>query len=252
MRYALLTSLLFTMASADVMYEMDISTSGFLGLGDNTISLRHFIKGDRSRSEMKTTNAIVGVFEETIIGRLDRGVMWRLDPAAQEYTETSLAVNEGVAERAGAPSDSAMVDLQLRRTGATKDILDNQCVEFALSFSTITPEGPLQVTQTMWVPCSLDGYDEIYNFAERAAAATDFFNRVSLMGMEQKLFAALKDSLKTLRGLPLEMDACFMVPDSSLTRDTLLHTHSVVRNYAVVPITDMVFDLPADYHLREE
>jgi hypothetical protein len=75
---------------ADVMYEMTTKTTGMMGMGDSETFMRIFIKGDRSRTEVKSTSTTMGELASAYIMRLDKSVMWTIDDANKKYMETSL------------------------------------------------------------------------------------------------------------------------------------------------------------------
>ncbi len=143
-------------ASADAWVERYTRGGGVEGMGgfESTSVTVTSATAQREESTFRFTGALLSAIQrmagsgETVrITRLDRGVVWTLDPAAKTYTEAPLSAREEL-ERArrqgGGPpprerGESADVvvarnELRVEKTGATRVVSGFPCEEYLLTW----------------------------------------------------------------------------------------------------------------------
>ena len=137
----LLALLLASTAAADVTIRETTVSEGLGGFGNGTTHRTMIVSGDVSRSEDEAT--YTGRFKtlagggkprtSVSITRIDREVIWDLDPQKKTYTELTFAemremMAKGLAraDEAGREADSKDAEMtftvDVRRTGAKQDV----------------------------------------------------------------------------------------------------------------------------------
>lgn len=115
-----------TLAVADVSYvqEVEIEVGGGLSMLNSSATVVTQLSGDKSRSDSeirmksKLASLAAGNGESSEIVRLDKGVVWRLQPQQQEYQELSFSqmrqdiqrVQDSMSGAGGQAGDSMPVD----------------------------------------------------------------------------------------------------------------------------------------------
>ena len=135
-------------AWADATVESNIKFGGFKGNGayEGTTALR--IQGDRQSesSAIKFTGAIMswaaGGSENTTITRIDKGVVWVLDPKKKSYTQSPIALFKpeeptGKKEETNGEKPKVRVsksEFTVKKTGASQTINGFVCEEYLMTW----------------------------------------------------------------------------------------------------------------------
>ena len=130
---ALLTLVMALPARADVTIQQKTVSSGFAGFGGGISTETRVIAGDRAREEQTFTatgrlKTFAGKPRSSVsITRLDKELIWELDPARKEYGEMTFAdmreaMNKGMAEartQSAKPKQDEQLDFKVdvKRTG---------------------------------------------------------------------------------------------------------------------------------------
>jgi hypothetical protein len=174
-------------ACADLTIKERISTEGFMGLWSSEGMETIYLKGEMMRTESVTE--LKGMMpgrmnqeemETMTIIRLDKGVIWEVDPLESTYIETGLdRMNAGAS---GENFRFSVDTVTVARTGETREIAGRQCegIEATVTFTTRAGDGT--VTQSadvlLWMIEARD-LRELRTFWERMMDLTQ--------GMEQGL-----------------------------------------------------------------
>lgn len=135
MKEALVIILVLSMPAVvlgDLLIEEEVSSRGAMGMWDSRGTETTYIKGDKVRTDSKTT--VKGMMEammpkpeviETHIIRLDKGIIWSMQPEESTYTEMSVEDMGGI----GGDVESTMGvrEISLSRTGDTREIAGYEC-----------------------------------------------------------------------------------------------------------------------------
>jgi hypothetical protein len=224
-------------ARADVQVTQKSTSEGLGGFGDGTTTSSLVVAGDRSRSDEEFT--YTGRFK-TLVGkkprksahitRLDRELMWNLEPDKQRYTELTFAeMREQMAKAeaqmeqqsaAGAeakPQDENMTfTLDVKKTGARQDIAGFSC-EQAIITCTGKPKEPkkgeenteVRLVFDQWLSKQVPGAAEMNAFGRKFAEKLGLDSSMSSMsGMARAMYGnAMKEmakKLKDVEGYPLK------------------------------------------------
>jgi hypothetical protein len=239
-------ALLVCCASAlysDVMYEMVTTSEGVMGMKSET-NMRIFVKGDRSRTEMTAADPKGGTMTDTKIVRLDKNVIWSIDHENHQYSETKMTAETQIPQEQ--EEEIPMPELKVTRTGETKEILNRKCEEVIVTMKVEDEEGATTFKQTMWVTQDVPGYKEIQNFHKQMTGAGS--PSASMMGTNKKIYDEFQEKTAEIEGFPLEMDMEMIMDAGGMSFSFL--THSIVTNIETQPISDKVFEIPADYSLK--
>ncbi|MEO0184365.1 MAG: DUF4412 domain-containing protein [candidate division WOR-3 bacterium] len=225
---------------ADVMYEMETSSEGYMGMGEDTILVRTFVKGDRMRTEIKTKNSLLGEMEQCIITRLDRGVAWILDKDRKEFSEIPLSADSGlsVSEEIG----DSMPEIKIEKTDETKQILDILCEKYILMMKINSDNEDLEIKQIMWLGKDFCGYDEIMMFKQKMLSS---IAEPTIVGFNGKSIQELRKKISDFDGFPMEIEINLTMQNQGL--NMAFKTTSVVKKITTVPISDRVFEIPENY-----
>uniref|UniRef100_A0A7V0Z751 DUF4412 domain-containing protein n=1 Tax=candidate division WOR-3 bacterium TaxID=2052148 RepID=A0A7V0Z751_UNCW3 len=237
MKKILLIIFIFSVIYGDVMYEMETKSTGIMGLGDNVMTIRNFIKSDRMRTEMKPQSSEIDNGTFAAIIRLDKGVIWILNLENKDYVEIPL---EESGERI---SDSTVTpEFKIEKLEETKEILNIKCEKYSVSIKINSEGEKMEITQTMWMGREFPGYNEIKELNNKIQGRT---NEKGLLGIDNKLFRDLQRRISEIDGFPLEMeiDVKMQSDDSKME----LKSTSIIKKIATVPISDKVFEIPEGY-----
>ena len=233
----------------DVMYEMVVTTEGLLGMVSEEITMRVFIKGDCSRMEMTTKNAMAAERDSEeniiIITRLDKGVIWTLDDDNEEYSENKIdELTDSVAiEEEGLKIEIS--EIKVEKTGNKKMILESECEEVVISMDIENDEDAMHLSQTMWVTQDVPGYEELDNFTKKMAEFNISPFSLNASG-EDEFTEQFREKINSVEGFPLEVSLL-------MTMDLLSFSmKSLITNIDSIPIHNKVFEIPVGYSLREE
>jgi len=148
-----LVTLLAGPALADLKMESVTRTSMLTGLGTTEVNAVTQYQGEK-RAEDHTTKMVGGLGgviagkpqTSTEITRLDKDVIWDLNPPKKTYTERPIAlpaVTETIAERRqsgpdqGKPYKNCEVGVEVTKTGAAKDINGFACKEYLITWDVV-------------------------------------------------------------------------------------------------------------------
>jgi len=237
MKKILLGLFIFIVIYGDVMYEMETKSTGIMGLGDNVITIRNFIKSDRMRTEMKPQSSGINNGTFSAIIRLDKDVAWLLNPENKEYVEIPL--EESVEKN----SDSSVIpEFNIEKLEGTKEILNIKCEKYFVSIKINSEDEKIEITQTMWMGREFPGYYEIKGLSSKIQ---ERMGEKGLIGIDNKLFRDLQKRISEIDGFPLEMEMHVKL-ESDDTKIELKST-SAIKKITTVPISDKVFEIPEGY-----
>jgi hypothetical protein len=195
-RPALILALLLTSsASADVVIKEKSVSEGLGGFGNGTSSRTLIVAGDRSRSEDEAT--YTGRFKTLAGGgkprttvsitRIDREVIWSLEPEKKKYTELTFAQLRELMQKGAAASDPAAQDaaardaemtftVDVKRTGA-KETLNGFPAEQVIITCVGRPKHPakdsentgIRMVMDQWLTKNAPGAEERAQFDKRFA-----------------------------------------------------------------------------------
>jgi hypothetical protein len=230
---------------ADVMYEMTTKTTGMMGMGDSETFMRIFIKGDRSRTEVKSTSTTLGDLASTYIMRLDKSVMWTIDDTNKKFMETGL--NFAVDDSGMSRPESTLIkpDVKIEFTDETKKILDHNCRKINVSLKLNGDANDFNLTQTMWMAESLPGVDELKAYNNKLIEVGGGMMQSAPMGVDKKALEEFMNKTNEINGFPLEIEFTMSINVEEMVME--VKTSSVVTKFSVVPISNKVFELPEGY-----
>jgi hypothetical protein len=201
-------ALLLTLAApvrADVVVKQKTISEGLGGFGDGTSLSTLTVAGDRSRTDEEFTytgrlKTLAGRKPRatTSIVRLDREVLWDLEPGKKQYTEMTFAElrarmaaageelakaraeAEAEAGAEGQPARDADLEytVEVKRTGA-KETVNGFASEQSIVTLTARPKHPepgqegaaFRITLDLWLSKALPGGPELEAFQRRFATA---------------------------------------------------------------------------------
>ncbi len=230
---------------ADIMYEMTTNTTGMMGMGDSETFMRIFIKGDRSRTEVKSTSTTLGELANTYIMRLDKSVMWTLDDANKKFMETSLKFTADDNPAVKPESTLIKPDVKIEFTGETKKILDHDCKKINVKLKLNGDANNFDLTQTMWMAESLPGVDELKAYNKKLIEVGGGMMQSAPVGIDKKALEEFMNKTNEINGFPLEIEFSMSINVEEMVME--VKTSSVVTKFSVVPISNKVFDLPEGY-----
>lgn len=216
-------------ALADVTLKERTVSTGLAGFGNGTSERTWVIAGDKSRSDEQYT--YTGRFKTLAGGgkprnsaeivRLDRDLMWSLDPAKKEYSELSFAemremMAQAGAEAAGAErkSDVEMTyKVDVQRTGK-KEKINGFDAENYLVTVTATAKGAKSgdaaaytMKMDQWLSTQVPGQAEatayFRKFAEKMGLDPQMRQMSGLMAQYGDALKQAADKLKDLKGYPV-------------------------------------------------
>lgn len=235
---ALLAALLAAPAAADVQITHRTTSEGLGGFGDGTNVSTQWITADKARSEDAFTytgrfKTLVGKKPKTSVSitRLDRELVWNLEPEKKRYTEMTFeqmralmrgGMAEAEAEMAeaegqGAPQDEEMeFTVDVKKTGAKQDVNGFPCEQVVIT-CTGKPKQPkpgeagreLKLIMDQWLTPNVPGQAEVEAFYRAMAAKLGVEEEMRRLGpMAQKMYGnaikAMGDELKDVKGHPVK------------------------------------------------
>jgi len=263
-------------ARADVVYEQRITSSRPAGMGPADARNKVYVKSGRERSEMSVEASPAGPSPATTsdfisITRLDRSLIWYLDPAKKVYSETTfaelqkaLAPTPGAAAGGGAAPAS---EVRVERPG-TKDVVCGAPAELVvLTIASPLTDPALQgatqyIVAELWMATDFPGAAELEAHARATVDAAGFAHLAGPGGAGPMghLMKRLAEEIKKLDGtairtvLSLEIDASAGV--AGLTSPAPAHAEG--RQVILAMTTEMtkieskelppdLFEIPAGY-----
>jgi hypothetical protein len=219
-----LTLLLASTAAADVTIQETTVSEGLGGFGNGTTRRTMIVAGDMSRSEDEAT--YTGRFKtlagggkprtSVAITRIDREVIWDLDPLKQTYTEMTFAemremMAKGLAQadeasRDASPKDDQMTfTVDVKRTGAKETVngfpaeqVVVTCVGRPKDAAAGTHDGEIRFVMDLWLTKSAPGAKETTEFGRRFAAKLGLDPQLSNLGATvQRMYGGAMKELGT-------------------------------------------------------
>jgi hypothetical protein len=191
----ILALMLSSSASADVMIKEKSVSEGLGGFGNGTSSRTLIVAGDKSRSEDETT--YTGRFKTLAGGgkprttvsitRIDREVIWNLEPVKKQYTELSFAQMRELMKKGAAAGDQATKDatakdveltftVDVKRTGAKETVngfpaeqVIITCVGKPKTAAKGSEDAEIRMVMDEWLTKSAPGAEERAGFSKRFA-----------------------------------------------------------------------------------
>ena len=227
----ILALLLVSSASADVAIKEKSVSEGLGGFGNGTTSRTLIVAGDRSRSEDEAT--YTGRFKTLAGGgkphttvsitRIDKEVIWNLEPEKKQYTELTFAqmremMQKGLAEgRAERPGEDARAKdaemtftVDVKRTGA-KETVNGFPTEQVIITCVGKPKHPekgaedaeLRIVMDQWLTKSAPGAQEQAEFYRRFAEKLGLDPQLSSIGAtaQQMYGNGMKELAAKMKGL---------------------------------------------------
>lgn len=225
----ILALLLASSASADVVIKEKSVSEGLGGFGNGTTSRTLIVAGDKSRSEDETT--YTGRFKTLAGGgkprttvsitRIDKEVIWSLEPVKQQYTELTFAQMRDLMQKGAAANDPAAKDAQakdaemtftvdVRRTGA-KETVNGFPAEQVIITCVGKPKNPakdsdnteIRMVMDQWLTKSAPGTEEQAGFQKRFAEKLGLDQELSgVNATAQKMYGnGMKELAAKMKGL---------------------------------------------------
>ena len=218
------------LAGADVVVKQKTVSEGLGGFGNATVEGSLVVSGDKSRSEDHVTytgrfKTLVGKkpSETVSITRLDKDLVWSLEPAQKEYSELTFAEMKAMmekgseeAQKATRAQDEGMTfTVDVKKTGVKQDVNGFACEQVVITCSG-KPTDPKQaaevqeirMTMDQWLTQKAPGSTEMAayhrKFAEKLgrevgmAPMADAARRMYGNGMKE-----LATKLKDVEGFPI-------------------------------------------------
>jgi len=230
----ILALLLASSASADVVIKEKSVSEGLGGFGNGTTSRTLIVAGDKSRSEDEAT--YIGRFKTLAGGgkphttvsitRIDKEVIWSLEPEKKQYTELTFAqmremMQKGMAEGERAAKDAQAGESQAKDTGMTftvdvkrtgaKETVNGFPAEQVIITCVGRPKNPekgqenaeIRLVMDEWLTKSAPGAQEQAEFYRRFAEKLGVDAQLSGVGaMAQKMYGnGMKELAAKMKGL---------------------------------------------------
>ena len=225
----ILALLLASSASADVVIKEKSVSEGLGGFGNGTTSRTLIVAGDKSRSEDEATYtgrfktlAGGGKPHTTIsITRIDKEVIWNLEPEKKQYTELTFAQMREMMQKGMAGGDKAAQEAQakdagmtfavdVKRTGA-KETVNGFATEQVIITCVGKPKNPekgaenteLRLVMDEWLTKSAPGAQEQAEFYKRFAEKLGLDPQLSgVSAMAQRMYGnGMKELAEKMKGL---------------------------------------------------
>jgi hypothetical protein len=174
-------------ADVVVKQKMNVQTGGFMNM---EMDATEYFKGDKSYSggTTKITGGMAAMMGEGTqtefaqITRLDKGVMWNLEPDKKTYSETNLISFQetmtggetGAGKIAGDPSEYEWT-VDITTSDDEVDINSFKCknvIGKANGVHKEDPENKMLLTYEYWYTKDAPGFDELMNYGENFSKVT--------------------------------------------------------------------------------
>ncbi|MEW6015573.1 MAG: hypothetical protein AB1690_09645 [Candidatus Zixiibacteriota bacterium] len=215
----------FAMSEAEVVVKMTMSID-MMGMASQKSEMTQYIGSDRVCVESKGDPSLVaaasGGAGNTEITRLDKGVIWTVDPKKKQYTETTLEsvremmkqFSEMDREMPGADTDEEY-DWKVETEGPVADRFKSfDCQRFkatATGTKKDDPEDKTVVQMEYWIGQNLTGMDEMQKYYENYAKAVGMDEAGFNAQIEQaaskykKQFGDFFEKIKKAGGYPVKV-----------------------------------------------
>lgn len=266
-------------ASADVCYEQRITSASPASPVQTEATNKVYVKRDSERSEMAVASpaggrAPAGQNQLISITRLDRRLIWYLDPENKSYKEISFAeIRSAFAGPRAAARDSARgstspaSEVRVERTGKKDTVCGTQAEQVILTISSPLADPALQgasqyIVAELWMATDFPGAAELAAHSRATVDRVGFAQMGPAGGRNpfSHLMQRLAEEMKKLEGtavrtvLTLEIDAQAGVAGLS----PLAAAHGEGRQVIVTLTSEMtkveskevpaaLFEIPAGY-----
>lgn len=252
MRMRLLVVAVFCvcMLSADVMYEMTVTTTTTSTLlKDTEMNHRVFIKDDAARVEETIVQPDSSEHVRIMIYRFDRGVIWTIDMDNKQYTETVLSdTDQDLGDMLELEPLFENPDVSINETGARKKIVGKDCKEVIITKAETSDSLDLEISTTLWVTQELDSCEEFVAFYRKIEALYDPLSYPE-DSIEQTITARLPGEMHEVEGFILQSSRQMTISRCGLS--ICMRLESVFTKFDDKPITQMVFEIPPGFTLHE-
>jgi hypothetical protein len=266
-------------ARADVVYEQQITSSGPAGPGPSRATNTVYVKSEWERSEMTVMapapgQATAGENQLISITRLDRELIWYLDPANKVYNEMPFAaLRSSLAEPAAGARDSTgqadrpAGEVRIERPGR-KDVICGAPAELvvltiASPLADPTLRGASQyVVAELWMATDFPGAAELAAHAKATVDAVGFarIGPTSAGNPFSHLMKRLAEEMRNLDGtairtvMSLEIDAeagvaglTSPVPAHGEGRQVIVAITTEMTKVESKNVPAALFEIPAGY-----
>ncbi|MDD4051065.1 MAG: hypothetical protein PHR28_04080 [candidate division Zixibacteria bacterium] len=197
-----------------------------MGMGGTEMVVTQKIKGEMDHTSVTSTGkgmmaGATQTAENIIISRMDKGVMWVLNPATKTYIEYPLATMKAMADAGEAQAESDSTADQEYNWTITIDTLAESTINgfackgikgVAEGVSLNPPGDRTRMTYEVWVGKDLPGNDELTKHYQRMSELTGQ-NAYSqgemvsqILGKGEKQLRQLADAAEKLNGFPVRME----------------------------------------------
>jgi hypothetical protein len=216
--------------SADVVLKQKTVSEGLGGFGNSTVEKTMIVAGDKSRSEEMSTytgsfKGLAGGPKNSVsITRLDKELIWSLEPEKKQYSELTFEqmrakVEKGAAEMKKANGGSGDQDMtftvDVKRTGARQTIHGFACEQVVITCAgkaTKPVEGqPAEIRMVFdqWLSTQVPGTEEMKAYHTRFAEKMGLGAEASgISPMAQQMYGkGMKEmmaKLKDVKGYPVK------------------------------------------------
>jgi hypothetical protein len=222
---------LAVVVNADVTIQRKSVLSSLMGLGGSESQDNQFIKADKSCHDMSTafTSGMMKKLTggkasgESQIVRLDRQLVWNLDPQKKTYTEMTFAAMKEMMKQAmaqmgdsGLKSDDENLytwTIEMQPAGNNETVNGFDCkyaAGKAVGVNKRTPADTVIIDYQNWFGQNVAGEKELRQYEENYAAALGLDKMEIQQGMQQFLnsygeqFKKLADNFKDVGGYPIK------------------------------------------------
>ncbi len=232
---AIILLMAVAVCQADVVIKKKTSLEGMMGMGNNESSETEYISADKSYSERSSkftggmmAKATKGKKAENIqITRLDKGMIWNLEPDKKTYTEMSLdSMKLMMASLQGSLKDMPMSgdntdDSKYEWTVDVKgpedagEVNGFKCKSLsgkAIGINKENPKDKIRVTYEYWLGQDVPGYKEMDQYYSNFAKAMGFDDYRTQQGMEAMAgkwashFGDMMQKVKEAGGFPVKIN----------------------------------------------
>lgn len=226
----------------DLMYETTLKTDSPAG---TEITARNFYKADRSRIETTVRNSDGSVSSVIVITRIDKSVIWVLNPSTRTYTEDSIK-NLSAGKTNQAESFLPNSECAIQKSGHVRKILDRNCEEVTAAMSYLDGTDHIRVSQSLWLATDLPGYEDLFSYRMKIKGLS-LSPYLGITAVNDEKLKVFHDQVGNIYGFPMEWqlkaDYREHDPEYSIT------ISYCVTRYACAPINSNVFEIPANYLL---
>jgi hypothetical protein len=202
----------------DLLIEEKVSSKGAMGMWESKGMETTYIKGDKVRTDSRTT--VKGMMEammpkpeviETHIVRLDRGVIWSMDPEESTYSE--MSVQDMGAIGGEVESTMGVREITLSKTGDTRTIAGYECegvlIEALIDVEAQGQSMTMNADALFWAAKEDKKLKELMKLWEGMMGLMDVRDGGFGSGMR-----ALWDKFNEIEGVPLAMELTVDSPEA--------------------------------------